>query len=102
MLDQTHLEFLAEISSRNLGIKINEPTVTEPSVTEPPELEPEPEPKPEQIFKRKLIFPDYFFKLINNFFLITAKLPEKSQSKRKSSHEHSTSKRRKSTASTNR
>lgn len=77
MLDQTHLEFLAEISSRNLGIKINEPTVTEPSVTEPPELEPEPEPKPEPIFKRKLIFPDYFFKLINNFFFNYSKATRK-------------------------
>ncbi|XP_060843777.1 AT-rich interactive domain-containing protein 4A-like isoform X3 [Rhopalosiphum padi] len=37
ILDQRHLQFLAEISSRNLGININEP-----SVTEPPEIEPEP------------------------------------------------------------
>jgi hypothetical protein len=46
-LDQTHLQFLAEISSRNQDIKINEPPVTEPSVNESPEPEPEP------IVKRK-------------------------------------------------
>uniref|UniRef100_A0A2S2R644 Tudor-knot domain-containing protein n=1 Tax=Sipha flava TaxID=143950 RepID=A0A2S2R644_9HEMI len=73
-LDQTHLQFLAEISSRNQDIKINEPPVTEPSVNESPEPEPEPIVKP--------------------------KLPEKSQTKRKNSHEHSTSKRNKSSTIT--
>lgn len=31
LLDQRHLQFLAEISSRNLSININEPSVTESS-----------------------------------------------------------------------
>lgn len=59
ILDQRHLQFLAEISSRNLGININEPSVTEPLQKEP-----------ERIFE-KIVKP-----------------PEKPQSKRKiSSHE---------------
>jgi len=35
MLDQRHLQFLAEVSSRNLGININEPSATEPHEREP-------------------------------------------------------------------
>lgn len=35
IIDQRHLEFLAEISSRNIGIKINEPSVTEPLERDP-------------------------------------------------------------------
>ncbi|XP_060868369.1 AT-rich interactive domain-containing protein 4B-like isoform X3 [Metopolophium dirhodum] len=59
ILDQRHLQFLAEISSRNLGININEPSVTE-------SLEREPETIVENIVKP----------------------PEKLQSKRRiSSHE---------------
>lgn len=30
ILDQQHLKFLADISSRNLGLNLNEPSVTEP------------------------------------------------------------------------
>ncbi|KAE9524346.1 hypothetical protein AGLY_015385 [Aphis glycines] len=71
ILDQRHLQFLAEISSRNLGININEPSVTEPPKTEP-------EPIIEKIVKPQ----------------------EKPQSKRRiSSHEQS-SKRSKSSTST--
>jgi len=35
ILDQHHLQFLAEISGRNLGININEPSVTESLEKEP-------------------------------------------------------------------
>ncbi|XP_022168878.1 AT-rich interactive domain-containing protein 4B-like isoform X2 [Myzus persicae] len=35
ILDQRHLQFLAEVSSRNLGVNINEPSVTEPHEREP-------------------------------------------------------------------
>lgn len=47
ILDQRHLQFLAEISSRNLGLNVNEPLVTEPS-----ELDTKP------IVERKYIYLD--------------------------------------------
>jgi len=35
ILDQQHLQFLADISSRNLGINLKESSVTEPLEREP-------------------------------------------------------------------
>ncbi|XP_025196742.1 AT-rich interactive domain-containing protein 4B-like isoform X3 [Melanaphis sacchari] len=71
ILDQRHLQFLAEISSRNLGINISEPSVTEPS-----RIEPEP--------------------IVNKI----VKPLEKPQTKRKISSQEQSSKRSKSSTTT--
>lgn len=57
MHDQRHLQFLAEVSSRNVSVNVNQS-----SDTEPPKLDPQP------IGELQYIFKDNFLKCIYYFF----------------------------------